>query len=1001
MEIRHRLTFFSPWAIRLLAIIFIIKISRGLAFAMTLSLLAQGAGPVYSSDPPPGTTINIGVVELGQYSTKRNIIISNTGTSRLSISSIQNSNTGDFDVSDDQGFNLLAGGQKNVMITCHPSRSGLRTGTMRVFHDAPNSPATYQLTCYGGSSNIPIYDSDPKPGSTIDLGEAVVESATPARILKVTNIGNGTLDVTGALIRGSNSADFKVTGYPLSLGSNLSGHLSITCIPGDIGERTATLEVNHTGLDSPASYTLTCTGLPKITGPGYGSDPAPSSAIDIGTINITSRITKTIEVVETGDAELTISLINLSGSNSGDFDVAPSNFNIGDGGNPVNVTIGCTPSAEGLRVAVLAVYHNAPNSPAVYQLTCTGIQPPKAPGYDSNPAPGSTINIGETNVSNRITSTLAVSETGNATLVISSMTLGGANPGDFDFSPNSFSIDDGGNPVTVIIGCTPSVEADRIATLTVNHNASNTPSIYNLTCKGIPPPLVPVYSSDPAQGGTVDLGQSFLGTVTPEKVLKITNTGNGTLKIIDTVVSGANSEDFKVTGAPFYLGANESNQLTIICTPNDVGTRSATLIVSHNATGSSASYTLTCNGIVPPKVPGYTSEPLPGSSIDFGQITINQRTIKTIDVRETGNTTLVISSITLGGANPGDFDVSPTNFSIDSGGNSVTLTIGCTPSVEGNRTSTLVVNHNAADSPAKYTLSCTGIYSGGRITIKTTSAAWMDLDNVFAPDQIITSTLSSADSTFRGFALTAINDELGIIVQAQQKLASGTYIADGIVASGDILPYSFGGNSLLATKALPMNLGGATIMVTDSSGSQFLAGMYSVSPTEINWLMPSGVIDGPAKITFNIPGYESIDQQVTIARTAPGIFTANATGSGVPVAMLFRLKRDGSEIFEKIAEKNVQGQTYEPIPIDLGAKTDQILLSLCGTGFRHHPSETNVTATIGGTTVDIYYSGELPENPGIDQINLVIKRSLIGKGGIPVNIAFGSSVINTVNIHIK
>jgi len=52
------------------------------------------------------------------------------------------------------------------------------------------------------------------------------------------------------------------------------------------------------------------------------------------------------------------------------------------------------------------------------------------PGYASTPMAGSAINLGQVNLGRPITSTLAISETGNATLNVTGYTLSGANAAD-------------------------------------------------------------------------------------------------------------------------------------------------------------------------------------------------------------------------------------------------------------------------------------------------------------------------------------------------------------------------------------------------------------------------------------------------------------------------------------------------------------------------------------------------------------------------------------------
>ena len=105
--------------------------------------------------------------------------------------------------------------------------------------------------------------------------------------------------------------------------------------------------------------------------------------------------------------------------------------------------------------------------------------------------------------------------------------------------------------------------------------------------------------------------------------------------------------------------------------------------------------------------PGYASAPVAGSTIDVGKVKVGSPVTATLTISETGNATLNVSH-SLGGANAADFSVSPETLSIPDGGAAQSLSIRCVPGGFGLRTATLTVNHNAAGSPATYTLNCTG-----------------------------------------------------------------------------------------------------------------------------------------------------------------------------------------------------------------------------------------------------------------------------------------------------
>jgi hypothetical protein len=61
-----------------------------------------------------------------------------------------------------------------------------------------------------------------------------------------------------------------------------------------------------------------------------------------------------------------------------------------------------------------------------------------------------------------------------------------------------------------------------------------------------------------------------------------------------------------------------------------------------------------------------------------------------------------------------------------------------------------------------------------------------------------------------------------------------------------------------------------------------------------------------------------------IANVAPGLFTANADGGGVPAALAFRLKESGAQNYEAVAKFDSALGRFVLVPIDLGTSTDQV-----------------------------------------------------------------------------
>ncbi|MGH9799239.1 MAG: SBBP repeat-containing protein, partial [Blastocatellia bacterium] len=131
------------------------------------------------------------------------------------------------------------------------------------------------------------------------------------------------------------------------------------------------------------------------------------------------------------------------------------------------------------------------------------------------------------------------------------------------------------------------------------------------------------------------------------------------------------------------------------------------------------------------------------------------------------------------------------------------------------------------------------------------------------------------------------------------SFTSGSVSPEEIVAA-------FGANlasgiEVATSTPLPTTLLGTTVKVKDRLNVELPAPLFFVSPGQINLLIPSGLAAGKATITVTNAANATVSATVLIEKTAPGLFSANASGKDVAAAVLLRVKPDGSQIFEPVA----------------------------------------------------------------------------------------------------
>jgi uncharacterized protein (TIGR03437 family) len=194
----------------------------------------------------------------------------------------------------------------------------------------------------------------------------------------------------------------------------------------------------------------------------------------------------------------------------------------------------------------------------------------------------------------------------------------------------------------------------------------------------------------------------------------------------------------------------------------------------------------------------------------------------------------------------------------------------------------------------------------------------------------------------------------GVSTVSAATLASGSLASEAI---GTIYGPDLATTATAATTTpLPTTLGGAGVRVRDASGTLRMASLLYAAPTQVNFLMPVGTSVGTAVVLAARNGTAAGQGTVPIKTAAPGIFTANATGQGVPAAIALRI-HNGTQTYEPVAQFSAAQNSHLPLPLALGPASDQLYLLLYGTGLRNRNAVSAVTCTIGGTAAAVSCAG--------------------------------------------
>ncbi len=146
---------------------------------------------------------------------------------------------------------------------------------------------------------------------------------------------------------------------------------------------------------------------------------------------------------------------------------------------------------------------------------------------------------------------------------------------------------------TISVYFTPTAPLSRTGSVTVTDDASNSPQTIVLSGIGVGPAIT--------FGGTsINLGYQLVGTSSTAQVVSLTNSGNAPLTISSIAIGGTNSGDFAQTntcpGSNATLGANANCTISVIFTPTVTGSRTASVTITDNASGSPQSVALSGTG---------------------------------------------------------------------------------------------------------------------------------------------------------------------------------------------------------------------------------------------------------------------------------------------------------------------------------------------------------------------------------------------------------------------
>ena len=273
--------------------------------------------------------------------------------------------------------------------------------------------------------------------------------------------------------------------------------------------------------------------------------------------------------------------------------------------------------------------------------------------------------VGTSSASQSVTLT----NNGPGTLSGISIAFTGTNSGDFAQTNTCGSPLAANATCTISVTFTPAVAGARSAALSVADNASGSPQTVSLTGTGVAVGM-PVANVSPT---SLTFGGQTVGTTSAAQTVTLSNTGGAALTISSIAASGDFAES-NSCGSSLAAGGNCTISVTF--TPTASGTRTGSLSVTDNASGSPQTVSLTGTGS------SSTGDFSLSASPTSGTITAGQSTTFTLSLTPAGGFNQEVSLSCAGAPQAGTCSISPSTVT-PNGSSASTTTITVTTTAHG------------------------------------------------------------------------------------------------------------------------------------------------------------------------------------------------------------------------------------------------------------------------------------------------------------------------------
>jgi hypothetical protein len=521
---------------------------------------------------------------------------------------------------------------------------------------------------------------------SVTFGNIVVGTNTQQTVI-LTNSGRTTISISKISVTGSGFSESGLVA-PLTLAAGRSVAFSAHFVPTVLGITNGSITIASNASDPLVKIVLSGVGVKQLS--------VNPSTISFGTVAVGNTRAQTITLTNYRSTTVSISRLIVGGTGFTESGLATP-LTIA-AGRSITLTAHFAPTVLGAANGSITIASNASDPLVTIALSGLGVR--------QLSASRSTISFGDVAVGSTSAQTVSLTNYGNTSVSISRVGVSGTGLSDSGLAtPLTIAA---GRSFTFTVHFAPTVLGAISGSIALTSNAFD--PLFTITVSGTGTGLGH-FSATPSSA-------SFVKVVTGDtnsQPIRLNNTGSSSVTISSANVSG---KGFRITGLtlPLTIASGRSATFDVVFAPTVTGSVAGSVSLVSNGTNSPFTIPLNGTGVAATFLLGANP-----SSLSFGTVNEGSSSSLNMILTNNGNSHVTISSVLVSGAG---FSKSGAVAGLTlAPAQSARLSIAFAPAVAGNVTGSVTIASNATNSPAKISLSATGVLQGSHSVVLTWDAS--------------------------------------------------------------------------------------------------------------------------------------------------------------------------------------------------------------------------------------------------------------------------------------